>query len=201
MPELPDHIKQTFYKVMSKQMPIEAFEDWVYASKELERVLAADDYLELVSLNYKKAAVRYDLFNLLQRFVGAGNYEKWKLIGLLNRAKVHDRNLPGILEQFYHLYCDGYSFLNTLGLGFGLSMCVLPKPFKVEHWRELPKDELTKLIQNLPQLIINYEVDLVLRWLDEDAIILTGDLDQFNHYKYVDNRNDAEKVRCVQYGF
>lgn len=147
-------------------MSIEVFERWVYTDKELETVLSSGDYLELLSLNYKKNGARYELFNLLQKLVGAGEYEKWKLIGLLDKAKAHDTSLPGVLEQFYFLYCDGYGFLNTLGLGFGLSMCTLPGPYKAEHWRQLQAAELEQLVQRLPQLSIDYEVNLVLRWLE-----------------------------------
>jgi hypothetical protein len=182
-------------------MSIEAFEHWVYTNKVLEIALSDDDYLELLSFNYKKGAAKHELFNLLARLIDLGEYEKWKLIGLLHKAKVCDINLPGILEQFYDLYCHGYGFLNTLGLGFGLSMCVLPAPYKVEHWGELQAAELAQLVQSLPKLIINYEVDMVLRWLDEGAIILTGERDELNHLEFIDNRSDAGKARIPQYNF
>jgi hypothetical protein len=201
MPELPYDIKQTFFGVMSAGMDIEAFEQWLYSEPVLADLLSADDYLELISLNYKKSGVKYELFNLLQRFVGAGEYEKWKLIGLLHKAKVNDINLPGTLEHLYDLYCDGYDFLRTLGLGFGLSMVVLPAPRKVEHWSELKADELNQLVKSLPQLIINYEADLVLRWLEEGKVILTGKKDAYGHFEFIDNRSDAEKARIPQYGF
>lgn len=201
MPELPDHNKQIFFNVMSKRMSIEVFEQWVYTDQELEQTLSADSYLELISLNFKKSGVRYELFNLLQKFVGAGEYETWKLTRLLNSVKAHEINLPGLLEQLYYLYCDGYTFLSALGLGFGLSMCVLPKPYKVEHWSNLSAGELAQVVRNLPLLIINYEADLVLRWLADGSIVLTGEKNEINQYDYIDNRSDAEKARIPQYGF
>ena len=201
MLQLPDHIRQTFFQIMAADIAVEAFEQWVYADCELEQLLPADDYLELISLNFKKSGARYELFDLLEQFVGAGEYEKWKLTNLLLRAKVRDSNLPGVLEEMYYLYCDGYDFLNTLGMGFGLSMCVLPKPNSVEHWSQLQPAELAKLAQSLPMLIINYEVDVVLRWLDEGGIILTGKRDENNRYEFIDNRTDAEKTRITQYKF
>jgi len=172
-----------------------------YTSQGLEDALPADDYLELLSLNYKKSGVRYELFNLLDRFVGAGEYETWKLIRILYQAKVHDINLPGVLEHLYDLYCGGYYFLETLGMGFGLAMCTLPKHSGFEHWRDLKAPELEQVVERLPQLIINYETDIVLRWLEDGTIVLTGERDEINRYDYIDNRSEADKARVRQYGF
>jgi hypothetical protein len=182
-------------------MGIDAFEHWVYSSQELEHVLSANDYLELLSLNYKKSGARYELFNLLKRLVGSGEFEKWKLVGLLERAKVQDLNLPGILEEFYYLYCDGYDFLNTLGMAFGLYVCVLPQPYRVENWRQLETTELVQLVQSLPMLIIIYEADIVLRWLHDGIIVLTGEQDEINRYGYIDHRTTVERERMTQYKF
>jgi hypothetical protein len=200
MKELPTAIKQTFFDMMSGLIPIEDFEQWVYSSQELEASLAADDYLALISLNYKKSGAKYELFKLLQSFTNAGEYETLKLTRILYKAKIRDVNLPGTLEQFYDLYCHGYDFLRKLGLGLGLSMCVLPGPYKVEHWTELNELELEDLITRIPESL-EKEVDEVLKWLDDGKIILTGAQDQYNYFAFIDNRSDAEKAAISQYGF
>ena len=106
MPELPDHNKQIFFNVMSKRMSIEVFEQWVYTDQELEQTLSADSYLELISLNFKKSGVRYELFNLLQKFVGAGEYETWKLTRPVSytHLDVYKRQPPSTI-RFWPVMC------------------------------------------------------------------------------------------------
>jgi len=200
MKELPDSIKKTFFDMMSGLITIEDFEQWVYGSEELENSLSDDEYLALMSLNYKKSGAKYELFNLLQTFTSISEYETLKLARLLNQAKIRDIKLPGTLEQFYDLYCDGYDFLRKLGLGLGLSMYVLPAPYKAEHWSELSESELKDLINRIPPHLEN-EVDEVLKWLEKGKIVLTGIKDVYNHHEFIDNRSDAEKAAISQYGF
>lgn len=192
MTELPTYIKQVFFDMMSARMDIQEFEQWVYTNEELEQILSEDNYLKLISLNYKRSAAKYELFNLLQGFTNVSEYETLKLTRLLNEAKIRDINLPATLERFYDLYCDGYYFLRDLGLGLGLTMCVLPAPFKVEHWSQLEESELKDLINSIP-LTLDSDIDKVLKWLEEGKIVLTGKQDQYNHFEFIDNRSDAEK--------
>jgi len=57
------------------------------------------------------------------------------------------------------------------------------------------------LVERLPQLIINHETDIILRWLEQGTIVLTGEQDEINRYDYIDNRSDVEKARTSQYNF
>ena len=200
MKGLPASIKQTFFGMMSGLIPIEDFEQWVYTNEELEIALSDDAYLALVSLNYKKSGAKYELFKLLQSITSVSEYETLKLTRLLNAAKIRDIKLPGTLAQFYDLYCDGYYFLRKLGLGLGLSMYVLPAPYKVEHRSELKESELKALVNSIP-LSLENEVNEVLKWLEEGKIVLTGTKDQYDHREFIDNRSDADKASISQYGF
>jgi hypothetical protein len=198
MTALPHSIKHIFFKTMSAQVELADFEQWIYTSKELEQGLHEDAYLELLSFSYKKRGARYELFKLLHSLIDAGEYETWKLTLLLNEAKVRNIHLPGVLERFYDLYCNGYYFLNHLGFGFGLYMCVLPAPYKVEHWSELNEAEIMQLVNKLPPALDD-ELNIVLQWLENGKIVLTGKQDQYNHYKFIDNRTAIEKTRMPQF--
>ena len=48
----------------------------MYESKDIERVLHSDDYLDLISLNYKRSGAKYELFNLLKKHIDLGEFEK-----------------------------------------------------------------------------------------------------------------------------
>ena len=175
-----------------------AFEQWVYTDKELGRELTDDFYLDLLALNYKKSGAKYELFHLLEQHVNMGEYGTYKLKWLLDDARQRTLELPGKLEQFYDLYCNGYSFLGVLGMGYGLLVNYLSPPYKVERWDELTQSELAELVDSFsPHLEV--EIDRVERWLNTGKIILTGEINELGHYMYIDNRTTDE--RQVRFDF
>jgi len=50
---LPADIQEIFYDTLSGEKTILEFEEWLYADKTLEGILEANDYLELISFDYK----------------------------------------------------------------------------------------------------------------------------------------------------
>lgn len=189
--KLPAHIKQVFFETLYGDKAVLEFESWLYADKRLESILSAEDYLELLSLGYKSSTAKYELSKLLERLVDKGEYEKWRLTKMLTKALQRDKDLPHLLMSFYDLYCKGYSFLDNLGLGYGLAVEV---PYsQADYWDELSAEQQQELLASFyPQLDI--ELRKVIDWLTSGKITLTGNKDQYNHYfDYVDNRSDEEK--------
>ena len=167
MKNLPGHIEQQFYDTILEKVNLEDFESWVYSDKELELLLSEDEYLELISFNYKKNGSKYELVNLLsKKYVDLGEYEKWKMLNLLYAAKNRDERLPDILRQFYNLYCRGYNFLNDLGLGYGLTVDVPPSSkYKAETWEEMSETEKRELIESFyPQL--QSDIERTMSWIE-----------------------------------
>ncbi|MGF7039100.1 hypothetical protein [Mucilaginibacter lappiensis] len=140
--QLPYTIKQTFFKVMSGQIPLIEFEQWVYSTEGLENTLSEEAYFNLISFDYKKNGAKYELFESLKQTIDLREYETFKLKQLLGEARLRDLKLPGILEEFYDLYCCGYQFLSNLGIGFGLEMNCLPSSYMVDHWSALNQVDL-----------------------------------------------------------
>lgn len=187
----PADIRQVFFETLFGDKTVLEFENWLYADKNLENILRPEDYLELISLGYKSSTAKYDLAELLERLIDKGEYETWRLLNMLTKALQRSRELPHLLMSFYDLYCKGYSFLDNLGLGYGLAVEV---PYsQADYWDELSADQQQKLLASFyPQLDI--ELRKVIDWLNSGKIILTGSKDQYNHYfDYVDNRNAEEK--------
>jgi hypothetical protein len=198
MKNLPQNIEQYFFDTIFGKVTLQEFEDWVYASKELESLLDADDYLELISFNFKKNGAKYELVNLLSdKYLDLGEYEKWKLLNSLKLALKRDDQLGSILRGFYDLYCRGYEFLNDLGLGYGLNVEVPPSPnYKVDTWEELSDSEKKELIASFyPQLEL--DIKRTIEWIENGKLIFTGRKDEIGHYEYKDLRTDIEKESTV----
>ncbi len=91
MTELPIDIKEGFFKTIKGDISLGNFEKWVYDSKSLETVLDSSDYLDIISLDYKKSGAKYELYNILKRLVDLGEFETYKMLELLNQAKQKKR--------------------------------------------------------------------------------------------------------------
>ena len=108
---LPSDINEIFFQVLHGDKSVLYFEQWLYADNRLESILTREDYLDLISYGYKGDRVKYGLYVLLEKHIDKGEYEKWKLLRLLNKALQRNSDLPEILVLFYNLYCNGYEFL------------------------------------------------------------------------------------------
>ena len=199
MTNLPLDIKIRFYEILRNRALLSEFEEWVYEAKDLEKIISKDDYLDLISLNYNKSGAYYELCKLLKTHIDIGEFEAYKLIELLEEAKLRNDNLPYILMEFYDLYCKGYSFLNDLGLGYGL--CV-DRPqignSSYESWDDVPEKDKKKYINNLyPEF--GEEVERVLSWINTKKIVLSGIQDGNRLNEYKDYRNEEEKKSKMWY--
>lgn len=168
------------------------FEEWLYADKRLELILSTDDYLDLISYGYKVENAKYGLYRLLEKHIDKGELETKRIYNLLTKALNKDRELPEILMTFYDLYCRGYNFFDSLGLGYGLRVEVPGINNLQETWGELTEAEQASLINSFyPDLDV--EIKRVISWLDTGKVVLTGIKNEYNHLDYVDNRTELEK--------
>lgn len=167
--KLPAPITQYIYQTLSGNVSLQDFEQWVYASKELEAFLSADDYLDLISLNYRKDGAVHALHRLLSKHVDLGDFERYKLLEMLAETRQQNENLPYLLMEFYALYCRGYKFLLALGT-LGLTVKVPTAGNYLKSWEELTASEKQEtLALVLPSL--KQEIDLVAHWLLTGQIV------------------------------
>lgn len=187
---LPTDIQEIFFNTLNGEKSVLEFEQWLYVNKQLESILNADDYLDLISYGYKGENVKYDLYRLLEKHIDKGELEKRRIRNLLIKTLTRDKELPELLMTFYDLYCRGYNFLDNLGLGYGLAVEV---PYsQADSWYELTEEQQKNLLNSFYPDIEN-EIQKVISWLDNEKVILTGIKDEYNHFEYIDNRTEAEK--------
>ena len=192
MTVLPQDIKERFYKTIEGKISLFDFEQWLYTDKELEKHLSPDDYLDLISLSFKKSGAKYELWKLLKKQIDLDEFETYKMLKLLNDARQKNKQLPYILMRFYELYCSGYTFLQDLGLGFGLAVEEPIMNSTVNNWDELTEKQQKELLDSFsPEL--EECIEQVVNWLEMKKIILIGVQDDINHYNYDDLRTEEEK--------
>ncbi len=87
MTALPRPIQERFYQTITGDRSVEDFEQWVYADTELEMLLKPDDYVDLISLNYKTREATYELSCLLKKHIDLGALETDRMLGQLREAQ------------------------------------------------------------------------------------------------------------------
>ncbi|HTH57953.1 MAG TPA: hypothetical protein VL728_18020 [Cyclobacteriaceae bacterium] len=194
--KLTDEDKIVFFKTMHGDISLIEFEKWVYENKDLEKIIPAESYFGLIEMNYRKSGAKYDLFRKLESIVSLGEYQRWKLNIILDKALLKDDSFPRLMIEFYDLYCDGYHFLNDLGLGYGLMFAVPPSKYKVDSWDELTSDQKAELSNGLFPEIGN-EILKVKDWIDRGKIVLTGKKNELDRHDFKDLRTDEEKKSGV----
>lgn len=190
---LPQDIKEIFYKTIKGDITLDDFEQWLYLDRELEKHLRPDDYLDLISLGFRKPGAKYELCNLLKKHIDLGDLETYKIIERLKEAQQKNSHLPFILMEFYDLYCNGYNFLQDLGLGIGLAVEVpSANNMTANTWYELTAEQQKELLDSFsPQL--EDCIEQVIYWLEAREIILTGEQDENGLYGYNDFRTEEER--------
>jgi hypothetical protein len=180
------------YKLIAREVKIDEFEQWVYSEKELESFLGFDEYLDLISLAYKQPSSLYEAEKILKPHIDIGKYYEWYLRRILQ--KVIDRPVDAhkYIMQCYDMYCDGYGFLDNLGLGYGLAITVPPSEYCADSWDKLDSPEQKKLIEGFYPSV-REEAEKVISWLDTRKIVITGHDGDFQGIQYSDSRTTEEK--------
>lgn len=183
----------TIFKLIAREIKITYFEQWVYSEKGLEDLLTSDEYLDLISLRYKLPSSLYEAEKILIRYIDLGKYYEWRLKRVLQKVIERPPDAHIYIVQCYDLYCDGYSFLENLGLGYGLAITALPSCSDADNWEELESKKQIELIDSFyPK--VRKEAEKVLCWLNSKKIILIGTEGDFEDIIYQDNRTKEEKL-------
>lgn len=191
MNKLPIEIQIEFFKLFNNDMSIEQFEQFVYSTKELETFLEEDDYIEFISLNFKKQHVIHEIRKVIDKYLDFGEFEKSRVNKVLTDLISKNDDFAKSLMSTYDMYCDGYYFLDNIGMGYGLTF--VHDFYEIKDWLKLPKDEKERRVNEV-YVGVKSEADKVQDWIDRKKIILTGEVDEIGRYAYIDNRSSEEKI-------
>ncbi len=112
MYDFPEDILEKFYLVYSLRITLIEFEDWLYAEKTLETILSEEDYLNLVSINYKKLESNSCLNELLiSNFIQPKSFSAWNDVLIEKERSVFTEFIIDVQEiasvtEFWNKYVD-----------------------------------------------------------------------------------------------
>lgn len=173
-----DPVELVFYQLVSHEIELSTFENWVYSETELEQTVNSNDYLALISINYKAPSALYEAEKVLLKYFSIGKYYEWHVRNILQKIIEKPNNVHQYIEQCYDLYCDGFDFMDNLGFGYGLGIVC-------------PDYNSGKVDDYYPQILD--EVKKVVGWLDSSKIVITGHSGEYQGIEYDDNRSSKEK--------
>jgi hypothetical protein len=197
MTVLPDFVKYKFFEFLYGDLSITDFETWVYANSDLEHLLDKESYFCLISTNFLQKDVKYEIWKILNSYIDLAEYETWKIKYLLNSLIHKKGDSLELLWKFYELYCHGFHFLNSLGLGYGMAAKVPPSEYSSDSWEGLSVEEQSNLMNSLLPGAI-YEAHKILYWLETEKIVIIKDRYIYHHYdageySFIDRRTAEEK--------
>jgi hypothetical protein len=176
---IPKIFTGKIYAFLNSEISISDFEQWVYAqADELGNELNKDVFLELISFSYQLSGAKYDLSKLLRTLIDEADYEKYRILKLLNDTLVYSPNSQQNIAQFYDLYCEGYGFFDDLAFPYGLNA---EAPLQNEE------DTEAMIKSYYPK--ITTEIKKVIHWIENKEVILKPISEEdFPKYDYEDNR-------------
>lgn len=151
MKTLPFNLQQPFFKLLLEQGSLSEFEILVYNEPSLEKYLTPDDYLALISFDFKDKRSVIDIEKLINPYLDYSKYYSKNLIAVLLSLI----NRPNDLEKLatiYDWYCQGYAFLGELATKYGLYAELYF--WGEEHYGEFSKIEL-KAIKEQANFLYN----------------------------------------------
>lgn len=188
-----NEIEEKYFALMEDRISFFEFEEWVYRSKWLENELSKDEYLDLISLDFMTPSMKYEVGKILKSKINEGKFQEITLLNFLESIIVRDGKEGESLIRLYDLYCDGYYFLQDLGLGIGLQIDFPPSEFGVDYYHELNENQKKQLIDSVYPAAKELAEELK-DWIINKELVLTGELDDdFNRWQFIDKRTEEDK--------
>ncbi len=187
--------KDIIFSFFMGGMSSKEFELFIYKTKEVKNGFSENDYLNLISINFNKESARREACKIIEKNIDRSEYETWKVNNIFNIIINKSKNYPQCIAALYGLYCNGYYFMQNLGINYGLPI-TLPKKYNFDKYlSELDASEQIELAAIFYPSVIE-EVKKVQNFIRNKKIILTGESNELGyHYEYIDKRSDEEKAQ------
>lgn len=178
--------EKKIYQVLIKKISLRSFEQWLYENNILESG-NPELYLELISFDYSSQDSYKSFYNNFAKYVNFNKFEADRIKEYLTSIIDRDENSTDAILKIYDLYCNGYGFLQKLGLLYGL--CIIDNSYPV-----IPKNGYSSIVDKFYPNII-YDTKNVIRWLDEEKIVFKNEDNGWGQFEYDDFRSEAEVLQ------
>lgn len=197
-------VKETLFRFLEGDICLSDFENWIYGSEQLKVLIGKDLYLELVSVDFRREAARYESERTIFSVIERNEFIEWRLCRLMNRIIARPADVHGDILLAYRLYCRGYRFLAKIGMTYGINVaCPLPMN---NEWEGLSESQKDSIISGFYPAIIP-DAQRILRALKNRQIIFSNSDDTSllhgfpDKPDYLDNRTLSEQKKTAYRSF
>ena len=188
MNNLFSNISTQFYRFHEGTLSLADFEQWLY---EKEAAVAAEVspelHQQLLQFNYRSKYAEAEFHKLFIAPMDWQCYEYWRLYRLLDSIIQKDAFYADSLASVYELYCQGYTFLEQLALGYGLRL-VAGFDREITDWQKVPEVDKLRLLGHDYEKVAT-AAEQVKNWLKKEQIVLTGKrYGELNRLEFEDKR-------------
>jgi len=173
-------------KLVNREISISEFQTELFKLNEANQL-----FEELILLDFNSKYIKHKAINIIQSILGKAKIENYNLTQLLKGIHDNTNSTLKNLIQTYDLRCNGYWFLEKLGIYLALSV-ISTKDEPINEINDLPKEVRQDYFENiLPKSIL--EAKRILGQLNSKKIIVTGEtLGSLNRKCWIDNRSENE---------
>lgn len=111
MNKLPQDYEQICFRFLAADLSISEFESFIYETSDLEQYFSKDDYLELISLDYRDIENTLTAQDILKKHINLKDFEIWRLKFILNCIINKEKGYGSCIAFLNDLYSGGYYFL------------------------------------------------------------------------------------------
>lgn len=185
-------LTKKIYQLLVEDLSINEIETWIYQSYQTLESQISEDFLnDLLAFDYHSKYAKQEFILLTDHYINQADFEFWRINRILDIIIHKKERFEEMIMSTYDLRCQGYYFLEEIGMGPALNMCA-SFGVEVETWDDLPEADKNIIIEG------NYPVAKavalqVKSWLAEKKIILSGKKSKDDHlYLYEDLRTENE---------
>ena len=144
----PNRVK--FYEFLNGDINKVQLENWVYETKELEKELPEDHYIDLISFAFKTGDLKTYISKLVDLFFDWQEYEAWRTIKLLRNIVNDEIEIVLATRMLRQLYLEQEEKIKwplisiNLGIGFESVLDNCPIESEYGNWN---KEALKKQLE------------------------------------------------------
>ncbi len=186
-----ENYQKKFTDVLEGSITIEEFENWVYTTKSLEDSFKQNDYLDLISFNYKKSNY-YDLRKLLSKHIDLSKIETDRVLKLLKKIINKSCDIISVEKELNFLKNNlGYYFLEEITFPYiSISDKVYNK--QVQRWFYKLDEAKQKIITDHKLLLFSISIEKLISAIENGQLEIIHEKNK--KFRINDTRSYEEKA-------
>ncbi len=157
------------FRFLAGELSIQDFEQWIYATSELEEFLDKDAYYSLLSFDFRLPRISHEVSKFIYENIDTGRFHTWNIKRLLNILLNDSQDAVEVFEKLYSMYWNRYDFLHEITIQYAAGIDDIPKLKEKDFWEEkafaVRRNALNEFVRTLLP-----SIEIILQGLESEKI-------------------------------